>query len=422
MIRLYNAALRAAGPIARGVLAISPSRRPLLDRFDPPLPAFRRPPVWIHACSVGEVNLAAPFLTILSESVPFDAMLLTVSTQSGRARAQETLRGIVPVAWFPFDHPRTVRSFFERLQPRALILIETELWPNVLREAARRSVPVALVNGRISDKHLRRYRFARPLFAPLLSKLSLAAMQNDEFARRIVALGAPPSMVSVTGSMKFDSVPDPPAPDDVAALRLQSGISPGAPVVVFGSTRPGDEAIARRCWDRCKDSIPGLHLIVAPRHPSRAREALSAFAGERVLLRSEVSGGTRRAQGERIHLIDTLGELTAFYSLARLAVVGGSFSPSVQGHNPIEPASLGVAVVFGPHMRNFEDAAALLVRNGGAVQREALDVPEAVDRLLHNELEIADMARKAIDTVQCLKGASQRTMELLRPIVGAHLL
>lgn len=414
---LYDTALTLAVPAALPWLALHPRHRPLLARFRPATPAYPSPPVWVHACSMGEVGAARPILAAMHRRWPGVPLALSVSTRTGYEQATAN-PGPATVLWFPFDHPLSVRGFFRRLQPRVLVLLETELWPNVLHEARRRGVPVVLANGRLSDKHYARYQKWRPVLRPVFGAVDLAAMQNAAYAQRIVELGAPPERVVVTGCTKFDGVAAEIDGERIRRLRAECGLSEAAPTIVFGSTRPGDEVMAAACWRTLKERYPALRLIVAPRHLDRLDQALAPFAGEQVGLRSEQASGNR--QGARVLFVDTMGELTAFYGMATVAVVGGSFDEQVQGHNPLEPAALGVPTVFGPHMLNFRDPARVLIEAGGAVQLGArADVAAELVRLLDDPRERALLASKARRAIQENQGAIERTLDLLEPYVQA---
>jgi 3-deoxy-D-manno-octulosonic-acid transferase len=302
------------------------------------------------------------------------------------------------------------------VRPRALLLIETEIWPNVLRETRLSGAPVVLLNGRLSDRHIGRYLRARFFFRPVVQQISAAGMQNDEYAGRLIQLGADPGIVHVTGNMKFDGVTLEIDPGTLARIREENGFPPEAPAVVFGSTRPGDERLAATCWRTLRDEFPTLRLIIAPRHRERLQEAIAAF-DEPLLLRSEVRAG-RRPHHERIFVLDTIGELIQFYALASVAVIGGSFYPGVNGHNPLEPAALGVPTVFGPHMRNFMDPARELVRHRGAVQ---VTSPEALLPALQTLLRdaegrarLADLGKKAVLENE---GSTTRSLALLETIL-----
>lgn len=340
-------------------------------------------------------------------------MLLTVSTITGKGQAQNI---DTPVTWFPFDSRRIVRRFIGELRPRALLLVETELWPNVLHEAAQAAVPVALVNGRLSDKHFHNYRRLRSLYAPGLSSLRVAAMQTATYAARIEGLGAKPSVITVTGSTKFDGLTT--DVDDASrhSLRVENGLPTDAPVILFGSTRPGDEKLAAACLVALRRRFAELTLIIAPRHLNRLAEALEPF-DEPVLLRSEVQNG-KQPGAERIFCLDTMGELAEFYRISDIAVIGGSFFAGVDGHNPLEPAALGIPTVFGPHMANFPGPAEALLECGGAVQ---VGAPHELVNALHTLLAEAEarkeMGARARDAVLAGQGAIERTLDSI-----AHLM
>lgn len=413
---LYDIVISAVALIAAAWLALSRPHRALLARFAPPIPEnLPNRPVWIQACSVGEVTTAKPIIAAMRARWPGVGVLLTVSTKAGYQWAQTTCAD-TSVTWFPFDCRRSVRRFLRAVRPRALVLIETEIWPNVLRETRRLEIPVVLMNGRLSDKHLGRYRCFRRFFRPVLAGLSAAGMQNEEYAARMTDLGLDRARVHLTGCTKFDGVVDECAPENAARLLNENGLTPGAPVLIFGSTRPGDEALAAACWQTLREEFPGLHLIVAPRHRERMAEAEAAF-DEPLLRRSDVLHG-RTPAGERVLILDTVGELVAFYALSAVAVIGGSFYPGVNGHNPIEPAALGVPAVFGPYMRNFVDPARELVDRGAALQVSAPeDLLNALRGLLKDPDARKRMAERGREAVQANQGAVARNLDLLATVL-----
>jgi len=364
---------------------------------------------------VGEVGTAKQLIMAMRQRWPEIPVALTVSTVSGYDLAEAACQDVA-LTWFPFDHPYVVRRFVRGLAPRALILIETEIWPNVLREAHRAGAAAVLVNGRLSDKHIGRYQRFGSLFRRVLSYLSAAGMQNEEYAERLKSLGADPARVHVTGNTKFDGVMTEIDAARLVCLRREIGFIPGQPVVIFGSTRPGDETLAATCWRTLRNSFHSPRLVVAPRHPERVEEAISAF-DEPVLRRSETSQG-RSPAGERVIVLDTVGELATFYALATVVVIGGSFFPGVNGHNPIESAALGVPTVFGPYMRNFIDPARELLARGGAVQ---VDRPEGLlpvlTRLLTDEQERTRIGARGRKAVLANQGATERNLDLLAQVV-----
>jgi len=462
---LYNLILSGVAPAAALWLRAHPRHHPAAARFHPPAPPVPPGPLWLQACSVGEVNTVAPLVERLGESLPNLPLMITASTPTGVARARER-----------FGEDRTTW-----LQPRALVLVETELWPNILRHGSRLGVPSILVNGRISDKHATRYRRWRPVFPPMFAHLSAAGVQNARYAERLAQLGVPRSRIEITGSLKFDAVPTavpskararqegrpgrwrrrnvstlysamavivadgltPTGPGKAAAsityrpgqpftwpsgsvtipmgqararLRSEHAIPPDTPVLVLGSIRPAEEALAAQWWTQLREQFPQLRLILAPRHLERAAAITERFS-EPLLKRSEVQAG-RSPAGERVILVDTLGELTNFYSIASVAVVGGTFDPEVQGHNPLEPAALGVATLFGPHTANFPDAVQELLAYRGAIQ---LATPEAVPaefkRLLHDAAERRQLGTRGRRAVLANQGAVEKTVRLISRVM-----
>jgi 3-deoxy-D-manno-octulosonic-acid transferase len=413
---LYNALATIAAPVGAGWLAARPDRRPLLRRFAPLSAPLAGNPLWLQACSVGELMAIKPLLAGLQRRWPQVPLLLTTSTLSG-FRWAETASLPATLAFFPFDHPLAVERFLNRAAPRALVLLETEIWPNVVRRAARRGTPVLLLSARLSDKHFPRYRRLRPLLQPVFASISAVGAQNDEYAERYKALGVPPDRVRVTGNIKFAGVRTEGAEELRRAVREENGIPPNAPVLVFGSTRPGDEALAAACWKVLRDEFPELHLVVAPRHRDRLEDARAPFT-EPILLRTEVQKGRRRA-GERILFVDTLGELVAFYAAATVAVIGGSFHPGVNGHNPLESAALGVPTVFGPYMRNFIDPARVLVAAEGAVPlARPEDLLDTLRSLLRDPERRACIGARGREAVLANRDAIDRSLDLVDEVLS----
>lgn len=416
MKRLYNALWRTSAPFARRWLARHPQHHLLAQRFTGTLPAEAVGGIWIQACSVGEVTTALPLVRALRDRYPATPLLLTASTTTGHRLAEERCQGLCTTGWFPFDHPGTVRRALAASRPRLLILLETELWPNVILEARRAGVPVLIVNGRIADKTFARYRRFQRWLQPVFAALHTVAAQSARHADRYIALGVPPDRVMDTGNLKFDGVRT--AVDSRARTRLrtETGIPADCPVLLFGSTRPGDEALASACWTTLREEQPQLRLLIAPRHMDRLPETIALF-NEPVLLRSEQKAG-KRLQGERVILLDTLGELTDFYAIASVAVVGGSFYAGVDGHNPMEPAGLGIPTVFGPHMNNFLEAAEALVQQRGAVQVACPeDLYATLSALLADVAEQRQMGTRGRKAVLERQGAVARTVDIVAGIL-----
>ncbi len=409
---LYNLLLCLAAPIGAVYLLFSKRHRPLLRRFWPITPDCTDAPLWVHACSVGEIGVARAFIAAFKNERTETPILLTVSTLSGLAQTPN-LGALAETTLAPFDLACCVRSFVRRVRPRALVLIETELWPNLVRETRRHGIPVVVVNGRISPKKFPRCQRYRRVMPPVYAQLSAVGVQNALYAERFAALGVPVNVIDVTGNMKCDAVVSEVDMLTKKLVRAENGFSRQDVVVVFGSTRPGDEGLAADCWRTLKDDYPHLRFVIAPRHLDRIDDALLPFKEEAVQRRSHVMQRQFDWRA-RVFYLDTLGELVKFYAIAQIAVIGGSFYHGVEGHNPLEPAALGTPTIFGPFMGNFPDAAAVLLDNKGAFQATS---PEALASLLHTLLDdstlshaVGTSGRKAVlDN----RGAVARNVDLV---------
>ncbi len=415
---LYNVLLLLTTPVIVLYLALRPKYHPLLNRFYPHLPTLNTKPIWVQAASVGEVITAKPFILALKKAYPEIPILLTSGTATGMQEAL-SYSDEFHVAWFPLDHPWVVRSFFKRLSPRCLVLIETELWPNVLHRAHQSQTPVVIVNGRLSEKHFSKYLKHREFIRSYLTPITLAMMQSPLDAERIETLGVLKDSIKVTGNIKFDGAALEADPEGVATLRAELGLTPDSQILVFGSTRPGEEAMFIEPWRQLKSIFPQLCLIIAPRHLKRLSEATEAFTGEVIHTRSALAqSGQKVAPGEVI-LLDTLGELKSVYALATIALVGGSFSPDVQGHNPIEPAALGIPTVFGPHMKNFLHPASILTQCEGVIQvNDPATLVPTLQALLQDESARVRMGARAQAAVRENQGAIERSLEMMRDLLN----
>ncbi|HVO09277.1 MAG TPA: 3-deoxy-D-manno-octulosonic acid transferase [Vicinamibacteria bacterium] len=311
--------------------------------------------VWIHAVSVGEVLAARPLVPLLRERLPSHRIFLSTTTMTGSAVARKAVRGVDGLFYAPFDFAHPVRHALAVLNPSLLVLIETELWPNLIHEACRRGTRVAVVNGRISPRSFRRYLRARRLVGRVLSEVDLFLMQGEAHAERIRALGAPAARVQVTGNLKFDAVEPGRVPERLARL-LQGAPGAARPLWIAGSTVTGEEELVLSAFHRVRRRVPEARLLVAPRHPERFDAVLPLVeeAGFRCLRRSALD--PLAWQDGEVMLLDTLGELSQLYALANVVFVGGSLLPS-GGHNILEPAVAGKPVIVGPHMENFQEIA-----------------------------------------------------------------
>jgi 3-deoxy-D-manno-octulosonic-acid transferase len=364
--------------------------------------------IWVHAVSVGEVLAARPLVERLKERFPQRPVFVSTTTLTGHAVARRSLAGADGLFYAPFDWPRPVRRALDRLRPQLLVLVETEIWPNLIHEARRRGTRIAMVNGRISPQSFRRYVWVRRWLTRVLAEVDLFLMQSDAHAERIRGIGAPIERVRTIGNLKFDAL----GRAGVSAhLGDLMGSSPG-PLFVAGSTMAGEEEAVLAAFQALRASSPAARLVLAPRHPERwgAVFELIAAAGLRGARRSALVEPWRDAE---VLLLDTLGELASVYSLATLVFVGGSLVPT-GGHNVLEAAVYGKAVIVGPHMHNFQEIADLFL-----AERALVQVPSAaalcatlVD-LAHDEPRRARIGEAARVLVDRHRGAVDRTVDAL---------
>ena len=371
--------------------------------------------LWVHAVSVGEVLTVAPLIEALERGLEDWDVSLSVSTPTGFDTARKRLPGTT-VFYAPFDLSPCVARTFSRRRPDALLLLELEVWPNFLLAARRRGLPVMVANGRLSGGSSERYLRTGFLGRWLFSMVDRVAAQNEVYAGRFKALGVDPGNIEVLGNLKHDREVSVTAAD-AAELRRRLGWSSGELVIVGGCTHPGEESNLLGILSGLESSHPGLRLVLAPRHIERlAGEKPSGWPGrgaaERSFTRwSEWREGAGEPLGDSILVVDTVGELERFYSIADLAVVGGSFVPH-GGHNVLEPASLSKAVLFGPHTENFADEVSLLLEGQAALlARDAEELEQAVGKLLGDAGERARLGERAGEVFSGLSGAVERHVE-----------
>jgi 3-deoxy-D-manno-octulosonic-acid transferase len=373
--------------------------------------------IWIHAVSVGEVLAAQPLIAALKERFPAHRVFVSTTTMTGNAVARKNVRGTDGLFYAPFDWPGPVRKALETLNPALLVLVETELWPNLIHEARRRGTRVAVVNGRVSLRSFSRYRRVRRFLKRVLGDVDLFLMQGQAHAQRIREMGAPDERVRVTGNLKFDAVASARTPERLARLILGDAHR-RRPLWVAGSTVAGEEEIILRAFHRVRERLPGTGLILAPRHPERFAEvpALIEAAGFRCRRRTALDPGTWR-DGE-VLLLDTLGELAQLYVLATVVFVGGSLVPS-GGHNILEPAMAGKAVVVGPHMANFQEIADQFRAEAAMVEvSSAEELAREVLSLLTDDERRRRLGERARNLIDRNRGALRGTVDALSGLVA----
>jgi 3-deoxy-D-manno-octulosonic-acid transferase len=366
-------------------------------------------PIWLHCASVGETRSAAPLVARLRERLPEQPLLVSTTTTTGRAVAEHDLGADVAML-LPLDALRIVDRVLRRVRPRIVILIETELWPGLLRAAAAIGAPVAMVSGRLSARAYARYRWAGPLFPAALAHVAAFGMQSADDAERIVALGAPPERVRVTGSLKASPQAAPTAPP-------LDGLT-GRRVLVAASTQPGEEEFVLQAFAALRRMYPDALLILAPRRPERfdAVAQLVTATGWPARRRSQLDGDV--PADVQVLVLDTLGELARFLPAAWAVFVGGSIAP-IGGHNVLEPAAYGRPVVFGPHTENVAAAAtALCAAGGGHVVHTPGELAEHWDRLLADRATADAAGARAHTAFAARSDALDQTWALLSPLLG----
>jgi len=426
---LYLGGLLVASPLLLARLARDRRLRGELrlgERLGGPPRAVRRAagadprPIWIHAASVGELNAARTFIEAAERRFAPRRCLVSTFTRTGLEQARERY-GADRTFCLPLDLSFAAARFLEDLRPACIVLVELELWPNLLRQAARRGVPVVVVNGRITERNARRLRRLAPLLGTLRSgEPRLFCVQNETYRDRLVGLGVPHRRIRVTGALKYDAVRTEVPEPERERLRRALGLETGTPLWVAGSTWPGEEEVVLAVFKRLRGAAPGLRLLIAPKHIERAGavERLVREAGLRPVRRSRgASEGL-----EEVLILDSMGELVTAYSLASAAFVGRSLGDPRRGgrggQNLLEPAALGVPTVFGPHVENFRDVAERLVRARGCRQvNDAEGLYVVLRRLLDDPAERTRMAQAARAEIERRRGATERHVAAVAEVI-----
>jgi 3-deoxy-D-manno-octulosonic-acid transferase len=419
---LYGVLTRVAAPAVFAATLVRAAKDPdyrthLGERFGLGRRAAA-PCLWLHAVSVGEVAAAAALVRALHAGHPDIPFVLTTATPTGRAQAATLFGADIEVRYLPYDTAGSVRRFLARIRPRAAIIMETELWPNLLHECGRRGVPVLFASARLAARSVPRYRRFGALFGEELRNVWVAAQSRAD-ADRFIALGADPARTRVVGNLKFDMRLGEAVTENGHELRRRLG---ARPIWTAGSTHEGEDERVLDAHAMVERAVPGALLVLAPRHPQRF-ERVAALLERRGLVFDRRGRHDQRATVRpeaQVLLLDTLGELTAFYAASDAAFVGGSLVP-VGGHNLLEPAALGVPVITGPHTQNGPEIARLLIEAGGALEAaDAAALAAAAARLLADPVLRERMGGSGRRFVEAHRGSLARLLEIIEPLLVAE--
>ena len=372
-----------------------------------------KPCIWLHAVSVGEVNLLQPILTEISLKHPDWECVISTTTLTGMNLAKRKYSQYT-VFYCPLDFSWAVASAFRRIKPAMLVLVELEIWPNMIRTAHKRGCPIVIANGRLSEQSFAGYRKISFLIRQTMRRITAVAAQNKDYASRFVSLGVDTNRVHITGSIKFDGAQTNRNNEATQSLMALSGLDPDVPVILAGSTQIEEETQIIQTYTELLPDHPELKLIIVPRHPERFDIVAEMLKNQpnTWIRRSEITEPLER-DSWRILLVDVIGELGAWWGSADIALVGGSFGKR-GGQNMIEPAAYGAAVCFGPSTRNFRDVVQqLLDAQAAVVVHDQLDLTEFVRKCLENKVFSENLGTRAKSLVSEQLGATTQTIDIL---------
>ncbi len=371
--------------------------------------------LWLHAVSVGEMNVCLALIRALEPRLPNVKIIVSTTTTTGMGELVKRLPAHIGKIYYPIDRRRYVNRAFATFHPNAVVLIEAEIWPNFIWRACSRGTALFLVNGRLSDRSYPRYKRFGFLFRQLFAAFAGVEAQSEEYAAKLREVGCRPDAVQMLGNLKFDCV-DLRTPVDARALLTQVGVPPDAMLLVAGSTHHGEEELLANLFLRLRARFPKLFLVLVPRHFERARDLGRSLSkrGLKLFFRTDIAPDTRLVSGSvDCLLVNTTGELMSFYKEASVVFVGKSLT-AVGGQNPIEPAALGKPTVFGPNMQNFADVVRIFLAQRGVIQvQDASELERTLGDLLADPARREELGRTAVRIVRENQGAVVRTAEMI---------
>jgi 3-deoxy-D-manno-octulosonic-acid transferase len=373
--------------------------------------------LWLHAVSVGEVNLCTQLIRAIEPRMPNLKIVVSTTTTTGMERLREKLPTLMAKIYYPLDLRKYVNRALSMVYPEAIVLVEAEIWPNFIWRAKDMGIPIFLVNARLSERSYRGYKRFGFLFRPLFASFAGVGAQTEADAMRLRDLGCRPEVIHIVGSLKFDAAQlDTRIHANAASMLRQMGVPPGARILLGGSTHDGEEAILAEAFLRLRKQFPDLFLVLVPRHFERGREVGRVLKerGVKFFYRTDISADTQVKAGEvECLLVNSTGELMSFYEQATVVFVGKSLTAD-GGQNPIEPGAFSKPVVFGPNMQNFADVVRLFLERDGAVQvQNAAELERKFADLLGDEARRAELGRNALKVVRENQGAIDRTTDMI---------
>lgn len=376
--------------------------------------------IWIHAVSVGEANIAIRLIKDLSQKLPGYNFVISTTTSTGMEVLCKNLPENINKIYYPIDFPFCVNRAVNTISPELIVIVEAEIWPNLLWTAEKRNIPVALVNARLSEKSYRGYKRFGFIFRQLFSKFSAVGCQDEFDRQRLIELGCNPQNITITGNIKFDAAyPPKEAKLDAHKLLKQIGVSAEAPILIGGSTHNGEEEILAKIAQKLRAKRKDLFLILVPRHFERTKEVETVLKNLNMpyILRTEINEAQKISCPPQCLLVNTTGELRDFYRCATVVFVGKSLTAK-GGQNPIEPAALGKPIIFGPNMQNFSAIARAFLEGKAAIQvSNADELEKAIDTLLENPEQRKKLGENAIKVIQKNSGAVMKTIDMLCKLI-----
>jgi 3-deoxy-D-manno-octulosonic-acid transferase len=378
------------------------------------------PKIWFHAVSVGEVVALGPLVTAVKELNPKCAIIVSTGTETGQDKAAEVITDADGLIYLPLDFPSFVHPVVERIRPDLFVLMETELWPNLIHSLKANGARIALANGRISDRSFPRYKRFRSLFSPVLDEIDLFLMSSDIDALRIAEMGARSERIRITGNTKFDAAFGEIPADAEARIRDMFNLAPGARVLVAGSTHPGEHEVVLDTYLRLVEKFPDLLLILVPRHVEKTPLIINAMKERGMnepFLRSSVDQGLRR-HDEHVIIVDRTGELFQVFSVGSVVFMGGSLVPK-GGQNVLEPAAWGKVVLFGPSMEDFRDARDILVASGAGMSVSTVsDLTRKITEVLSEPERANLLGKKGREEILRHVGSAKKSAEILTHLIS----